>query len=319
MENSDMQKSEGTCGIHSNRLLSAIGLLILTAVIALGLTYATPVHAQSQAQETAATAPKLEFEVATIKPNNTDAAPGAMTMEDGINMTNIPLRILLGIAFGMGGDRITGGPAWINDRYDISAKMDSSVADALKKMNPMDRRLARQRMMQELLAERCKIVFHRETKELPAYMLVVAKGGPKLQESKPTAANPDGSAGTGTIQFGANGLITFQAMPLTSLIQVLSLQAGRAVVDQTGLTGRYDFTWQFNLNVNPSGASGGSQPSGGGSGGGAPGGASSAVAADPDAPSLFTVIQEQLGLKLESGKGPVEIIVIDHIERPSGN
>ncbi len=314
-----MQKFENVRGIRSKRLLSAIGLLTLTSVIAFGLMYSSPIHAQSQAQGTAASAPTLEYEVATIKPNNTDAAPGAMTMEDGINMSNIPLRILLGIAFGMGGDRITGGPAWINDRYDISGKMDSSVADALKKMNPIDRRVARQRMLQELLADRCKIVFHRETKELPAYMLVVAKGGPKLQESKPTAANPDGAAGTGTIQFGAGGLITFQAMPLTSLVQVLSLQAGRAVVDQTGLTGRYDFTWQFNLNVNPSGAGGGAQPSGGGSGGGAPGGATSTVAADPDAPSLFTVIQEQLGLKLESGKGPVEIIVIDRIEKPSGN
>jgi uncharacterized protein (TIGR03435 family) len=302
MENPNMQKFGNTSGIRGKRLLSAIGLASLMALLVFGLMSATPGHAQAPAQAAAA-APKLEFEVATIKPNNTDATPGAMSAEDGINMSNIPLRILLGIAFGVGGDRITGGPAWINDRYDISAKMDSSVADALKKLNPMDRRLARQGMLQDLLADRFKITYHRETKELPAYMLVVAKGGPKIQESKATAANPDGAAGTGTMQFGQNGLMTFQAMPLSALVQVLSLQVGRAVVDQTGLISRYDYTWQFVQNTGAAGAAGGG-----------PGGA-----ADPDAPSIFTVIQEQLGLKLESGKGPVEIIVIDHIEKPSDN
>jgi uncharacterized protein (TIGR03435 family) len=295
-----MRNSENTREVRGKRLLTAIGSLALTALTAFGLIYAAPICAQSQAQGTAASAPVLEFEVATIKPNDSNSPPGALTADDGINMANIPLRILLGIAFGIGGDRITGGPAWINDRYDINAKMDPTVADALKKLNPMDRRLARQRMLQALLTDRCKITFHRDTKELPAYMLVIAKGGPKLQESKSSIANPDGSGVTGAMQFGAGGLMSFQAMPLTSLVQVLSLQVGRTVLDKTGLTGRYDFTWQFNQTANP-------------------GGANSSATSDPDAPSIFTLIQEQLGLKLESGKGDVEIIVIDHIEKPSEN
>ncbi|HEV3221146.1 MAG TPA: TIGR03435 family protein [Candidatus Acidoferrales bacterium] len=299
-----MQSSEYTRGIRGKRLLSAIALLTVTGVTAISSFYAAPIHAQSPAQATPATAPALEFEVATIKPNNSDSPPGAMAAEDGINMSNIPLRILLGIAFGIGADRITGGPAWLNDRYDINAKMDSPTADALKKLNPIDRRLARQRMMQALLIDRCKIAFHRETKELPVFMLVVAKGGPKIQESKSSIANPDGSGVTGTLQFGPGGSMTFQAMPLTSLIQVLSLQVGRTVLDKTGLTGRYDLTWQFNQNAGPGAAGGGANPAG---------------VADPDAPSIFTIIQDQLGLKLEPGKGPVEIIVIDNMEKPSDN
>jgi len=109
--------------------------------------------------------------------------------------------------------------------------------------------------------------------------------------------------------------MTFQAMPLSSLIQVLSLQVGRTVLDKTGLTGRYDFTWQFNQTANPGGGPGGSAARGGG----APGGANPSAAFDSDAPSIFTVVQEDLGLKLDPGKGPVEIIVIDHMEKPSDN
>ena len=98
-----------------------------------------------------------------------------LTTDDGIDMRNIPLGILLGVAFGMSNDRIIGGPPWLNGRYDINAKMDAPVADALKKLNPLDRRAARQHMMQAVLIERCKIAFHRDTKELPVFLMVVAK------------------------------------------------------------------------------------------------------------------------------------------------
>ena len=236
-----------------------------------------------------------------------------MTTDDGIDVRNIPIGILLGVAFGMSTDRITGGPEWLSDRYDVSAKMDPDVANALKKLNPLDRRAARQHMLQALLTERFKIVYHRDTKELPVFLLVVAKGGPKLQEGKPADASPEGVGGTGTMQFGQDGLLTFKAMPLSALLQILSQQVGRTVLDKTGLTGRYDFTWQFGLNANP----------------GAAAVELSRVAhraeqipplsADSEPTSIFTVLQEELGLKLDSGKGPVEIIVIDHIERPAEN
>jgi uncharacterized protein (TIGR03435 family) len=306
MPTPNMRKSQNNSNIRSQRPLSAISSFTLIALLTVSLLHASPMRAQSQPQAASVTAPTLEFEVATIKPNKSDIAPAALTTDDGIDMRNIPLGILLGVAFGMSADRITGGPDWMNDRYDVSAKMDPDVADALKKLNPLDRRAARLSMFQALLADRFKIVYHRDTKELPVFLLVVAKGGPKLQEGKPADASPDvaGSTGTGTLQFGQNGLMTFKAMPLSSLLLVLSQQVGRTVLDKTGLTGRYDFTWQFNQSAAPGGGRGGPNPS-----------------ASPDAEpaSIFTVLQEELGLKLDSGKGPVEIIVIDHIERPSGN
>jgi uncharacterized protein (TIGR03435 family) len=238
-----------------------------------------------------------------------------MTTDDGIDFRNVPLGILLGVAFGVSADRIIGGPEWLSDRYDINAKMAADVADALKKLNPIDRRAARLRMFQALLTERFKMVFHRDTKELPVYLMVAAKGGPKLHEAKPPAGSPDGVVSTGNLQFGQGGLITFQAMPLSSFIQILSQQVGRTVLDKTGLTGRYDFTWQFNQSANPGGGRGGPQSAAAGP----PSGANPAASADSEPASIFTVLQEELGLKLDSGKGPVEVIVIDHIERPSGN
>jgi uncharacterized protein (TIGR03435 family) len=310
----NMRKPKNNSRLRSQRPLSATALFTLTALLAISLLHASPMRAQSQTQVVPTTAPTLEYEVATIKPNKSAIPPAVMTADDGIDMRNIPLGILLGIAFGVSNDRITGGPEWLSDRYDVSAKFDPDVADALKKLNPLDRRAARQRMLQALLSDRFKIVFHRDTKELPVFLLVVAKGGPKLPEGKPADASPDGAGGTGTLAFGQGGLMTFRAMPLSSLVLILSQQVGRTVLDKTGLTGRYDFTWQFNLNVNPGGGRGAAQSSAGG-----PGGANPAASADSEPASIFTVLQEELGLKLDSGKGPVEIIVIDHIERPSGN
>lgn len=289
-----------------------IGVLSLIAVLVAGLMHASPARAQSQTQAASATAPKLEYEVATIKPNKSAIPPAVMTTDDGIDIRNIPLGILLGVAFGVSSDRITGGPEWLSDRYDVSAKFDADVADALKKLNPLDRRAARQRMLQALLTERFKLAMHRDTKELPVFLLVVAKGGPKLPEGKPADASPEGVGGTGTMAFGQGGLMTFRAMPLSSLVLILSQQVGRTVLDKTGLTGRYDFTWQFGLSANPGAGRGGAA-------GAAPGGTSPSASPDSEPTSIFTVLQEELGLKLDSGKGPVEIIVVDHIERPSEN
>jgi uncharacterized protein (TIGR03435 family) len=312
MLKSNMRKPKNNSRMSRQQVFSMIGVLSLIAVLVAGLMHASPARAQSQTQAASATAPKLEYEVATIKPNKSAIPPAVMTTDDGIDIRNIPLGILLGVAFGVSSDRITGGPEWLSDRYDVSAKFDADVADALKKLNPLDRRAARQRMLQALLTERFKLAMHRDTKELPVFLLVVAKGGPKLPEGKPADASPEGVGGTGTMAFGQGGLMTFRAMPLSSLVLILSQQVGRTVLDKTGLTGRYDFTWQFGLSANPGAGRGGAA-------GAAPGGTSPSASPDSEPTSIFTVLQEELGLKLDSGKGPVEIIVVDHIERPSEN
>ena len=170
-------------------------------------------------------------------------------------------------------------------------------------------------MIQPILAERFQLKVHWATKELPVYALVVAKGGPKLKEAKPgdTYPNglksPDGPRGRGMMRMQW-GQLTAQALPVSALVKLLSeQQQDRLIVDQTGLSGVYDFT----LKWTPEGP----QPAMfKGDGGGPP---QPKTTDESSEPSLFTAMQEQLGLKLESRKAPVQVLVIDHVERPSAN
>jgi uncharacterized protein (TIGR03435 family) len=224
-------------------------------------------------------------------------------------------------AYGVQPDQIVGAPSWVNsDRYDVDAKMEGSVADALQKLNQYERTIARQHMMEALLVDRFNLKIHRESKNLPVYTLVIAKNGSKLQEAKTDESTSTGPRGGGfgrgsmTMTTGGKGgarsqILTGQAIPIASLIRILPGVLDRPVLDKTGLTGLYDVKLEWwpddsQIQAAPSGASSGQTP---------------AAPSDPGGPNLFTAIQEQLGLKLESGKGTVEIIVIDHVERPSGN
>jgi bla regulator protein BlaR1 len=297
-------------------LLRAAGLMVVVIPIAFGLLHATQSQAKSQAQVTAATAPV--YEVASIKPDKSgNDMIRMMARPDGFTGTNITLQMLIRNAYGVEDNQISGAPSWLDsEKYDIEAKMESSVAEEMRKLNDDQRRTERQQMLQALLADRFKLTIHRETKELPVYALTVAKNGPKLQEAKQgdTYPNgikgPDGVGRAGFMRMG-RGELTAQGLPVSSVVRLLSQQLGRTVIDKTGLTGNYDFTlkWapdesQGAMLRGPAGA----QP-----------GAESAPPTDSTGPSIFTAIQEQLGLKLESQKGPVEILVIDHAERPSEN
>jgi len=317
-----MRKANVVVGNHRGRMLGSIGLLAAAAPVLCALLWATPGSAQAQALSATAGAPVVyEYEVVSIKPNKSGSSiPGGRPSDDGINVTNFPLTLLIQGAFGVSNDRIFGFPSWAaTDRFDINAKMDPAVADALKKLSTDDRRDAQQRMLLAIFADRCKLTFHRETRELSTFTLALGKNGAKLKESKPgdTPAEgfkiPDGKGGTGTMQVGEKGLLTLHGVPVSFMVQILSQQLGRTVVDKTGLTGKYDFSWQFVPSAVQARQSGG-VPADGGSGG-----ASTGIPSDLDGTDLFTAVAEQLGLKLESGKGPVEVIVIDHVERPSGN
>jgi uncharacterized protein (TIGR03435 family) len=336
--------------------------LIVSAAIVLGLMGATPTRAQAQSQSqramdlasaassanatstsTSTTAPAktYEYEVASIKPSKTGGANGSFRFgmrytEDGLSVENFPLMLLVQQAYGVGKDRISGAPDWLNsERYDIEAKMDGAAAEEMKKLDPEDLRNARRLMLQALLADRFKLTLHRETKELPVYNLVIAKGGPKLQESKPdettnkgdktgdiaaggkkAASSPGGpltvgggggpagsksvslaAGGGASVSFGGRGgnrNMSGRGVTMQGLTATLANVTGRPVMDKTGLTGKYDYKLEYAPDDN-------------------------SVEADPTGPSIFTAVQEQLGLKLESAKGPVEIFVIDHVERPSEN
>jgi uncharacterized protein (TIGR03435 family) len=296
-----------------------VGVVTVTAILLFGMMIAAPGLAQPQTQSTSATAPEYKYDVVSVKPSkpgNRDSISMSMTpTPDGFVATNVTLQMLIALAYGIENDQIARAPGWLDtDRFDVDARMDGSVLDQLQKLTRDDSKVARQHMLQALLADRFKLTIHRETKALPAYSLVIAKNGPKLKEAKSGDTYPDGfvtPAGRG----GAGGMrqsasatgynFVAQGIPFSTLVGWLSVQLRRPVIDKTGLTGNYDVTLNYSLDFSQLRA-----PS-----------VDTSLPPAPDAtsPSLVTAVQEQLGLKLESGKGGGETIVIDHVEKPSGN
>jgi uncharacterized protein (TIGR03435 family) len=261
------------------------------------------------------------FEVASIKRNL--SGDGNITRGGGpggrVNFVNTPVRQLIQAAYQMQPFQVIGGPSWITaDRFDVIAKApDGATPD----QTPL--------MLRALLADRFKLKAHTETREMPVYSLVKARTDGKLGEKlKPAAIDcgPTGRGrggpppGPGAVPAGPGaqapllgcrammtpGRLQIGGQPLGQLATILSNQLGRPIRDNTGLTGGYD----IDLSFMPEGGRGGPV-------GPPPPGAPTFPAPDPDAPSLFTAIQEQLGLKLESERGPVEVIVIDSIEQPT--
>lgn len=286
--------------------------MTVVVLVAVGSLIETPLRARSQ--NTAAT-PDYKYEVASIKPSKSmNGKWGAPS--DGFTATGVTPLALIQSAYKIYGDYgLSGVPSWLNsEHYDVDAKMDTDVADAIKKLSKDDRTAMRQRMLQALLTERFGLVVHRETREMSVYTLVIGKNGPRLQEAKPgdTYTNgvklPSGTMGAGMIMGVSGGgyYITAQAIPLATMIPSLAAFVGRPILDKTGLAGNYDFKLQWSKDDNQLASAG--VPNG-----------QPPLPTDPNGPNVFTALQEQLGLKLESGKGPVEVIVIDHIERPSGN
>jgi len=288
-----MRRSGEAFGTRARRLFSAAGVVTIAVPIALGALQAPQIRAQSESQKMAP-AP-YQFEVASIKPSSFTAR-------------NLELMLLIRAAYGipMGADdsRVTGGPSWLrSEKYDVDAKVDSAVVDELKTLSQDQRTLAQLQMLQAFLADRCKLAIHSETKDLAIYTLVIAKNGPKLQDAKPGETTSLGSGGNGETRS-----ITGQAGSMAGLVRRLSVSLSCPVVDKTGLAGKYDFKLEWT--PDDSQAQGLST--------GAPNDWP-APPSDSNAPSFFQAIQEQLGLKLVSGKGPVEVFVIDHVERPSAN
>ncbi len=298
-------------------LLSAAGLVAVAVPIVFDQVQAAQSPADSQAETTTAMA--LVFEVASVKPDKYSSRMfrfGWYSPET-FTATGATLQILLREAYSVENNQISGVPNWANSkRYDIQAKADKSVAEELGKGSLDQRTVKYERMLQSLLVDRFKLTLHRETKELPVYELVIAKSGPKLQEARPGDTYPNGIGGLGgysgphMLQI-RSGQLVGQALPMADLVRLLTRPLGRTVLDKTGLTSTYDFNLQWTPDESQlpmlEGTEGGQQGTG------------NARPPDSTGPSIFTAIQEQLGLKLESKKGPVEVLVIDHVEKPSEN
>lgn len=241
------------------------------------------------------------YEITSVKPNKSIDCSWELTpTPDGFDAKCVTLLDLIRDAYGFlkfTNDRILGAPDWAkSEKFDIAAKVDSSDVAELQKLNQDKRGL----MLQAILADRFKMILHTETRERTVFALVIAKNGSKLK-----GATPDDK---GTMRLG-RGTLVGQGISTTSLTNMLMQQrelVGRTVLDKTGLSGKYEVTLQWtpdqNFGQTFPGSAGGAQ-----------------TAADASGPSLFTAIQEQLGLKLESTKGPAEFLVIDHVETPSEN
>ena len=256
----------------------------------------------------------LTFEVASIKPTAETGFRTGILMQPGggLRVTGATLKMLLTAAFDVREFQIVGGPSWLSsDRYDIVAKAPGGDSDAQagdpRQLSDAQMKTARDQMrerLQALLAERFQLTIHRETKEESVYALLVGKSGPKIQpvEAK-TGGNPP------RMMMG-RGVVNGQGVELQMLATVLSNQLGRSVLDRTGLTGRFDIKLEWTPDPGQAMTPLGGAP---------PPGAPAPPPLDPNGPSIFTAIQEQLGLRLESQKGPVEMIVIDRVEKPSEN
>lgn len=302
-------------------LLSTAGLLAIALPILFGLANPTPSRAQSQVEDNIASIPA--FSVASVKPDKSgNGQTRFMYSPDGLQGTNVPLRELLREAYGVQDKQISGAPDWLNsERYDVELKLEKpATEEQLSQLDENQAASLRQHMLQALLAEQFKLAVHRETKELPVYTLVVAENGPKFPEIKTDDAGPGGPKGQRMMQISRDGgQLASQGTPMSLLVRLLSEQVGRPVLDKTGLTGNYDFALQWKPDpslVSPTpmfkGFEGGQLKNGQQEDTGT-------SSAESSKPSIFTAVQDQLGLKLEPQKAPAEILVIDHIEPPAEN
>lgn len=226
------------------------------------------------------------FEVVSIKPSKPNTTGGTQDFPDGFRYTNIAIDVVVDGAYGMmNGDHVIGMPSWAkSDHYDIEGRIDSDTAEAWKNLSNRERWNQEQPMLQALLADRCKLKVHFETREMQAYDLVIAKGGLKMKEAAPNEKS------TGRM---SDGDLTGRAVPIENLVAAIP-KDGRLIVDKTGLGDKkFDFDLKWTSDNRRGEADSG--------------------------PSLFTALEEQLGLKLVSSKALGKVLVIDHIERPTPN
>jgi bla regulator protein blaR1 len=262
-----------------------------------------PSSAQTANPAAAAKNPPSEitFDVATIRPSKPGAGGSTYSFSPGlgIKVTNGTLKGLIEMAYNVRDFQILRGPGWTDSEFfDIVAKDASADADSAPGASARNMEETRLRL-KALLRDRFQLQIRRESKDLPEYRLSVGKSGPKLKAS---GVNQAAGAGINA----ACGQMAGTNTTMANLAYKLSRTLDRPVVDQTNLAGAYDFVLNWTPDTGPCAPSG-SGPD------------STAAANSRAGPSLFTAIQEQLGLKLQSAKGPVDTLVIEHVERPSPN
>jgi uncharacterized protein (TIGR03435 family) len=238
------------------------------------------------------------YTVASIKPNKSSDDRFMLRPQPGggLTATGVTLKMLIMFAYGVAGYQISGAPSWIGtERWDIEAKTEGVQGPV-----PLAQSQAR---LRRLLEDRFQLKTRRESRKLPIYALVATKGGPKLNPhpGDPAERKPVASFGFGSASFTDSSV--------ANLAGQLTLYLDRPVLDQTGVKGSYDFTLKWTPAPNESSAQAI----------GLPPHADPPAPTDSTGPSLFTALQEQLGLRLKPAKGPVDILAIEHVEKPSEN
>jgi len=291
---------------NSARLL-AFATLVLAMIAGPGLTArgAAPAQ-QAQAKDAKVNPQNYAFEVVSIKPGlDSTNGWGWSFSDDGFTAKNMSLLNLVKYAYEtFQDDRIIGAPKWIDSaNYVIQAKIDPDTLDAIKKLPRNEQHRVLYGMVRAMLADRFQLTVHDELKEFPVFFLMVGKDGPKLTGAKPKPGEPD-NAYWGRLPDGRNTTLSStkvttmgRNIAMEDLAKFLTSYAGRTVIDKTNLTGKYDVQLIFTpANAPPD-----------------------LVSNEQQAPSLRSVLAEQLGLRLEPGKASLEVIVIDQIERASAN
>jgi len=229
---------------------------------------------------------QAEFEVASVKPNNSGGTSSNFnrTAGGGLHAINVTLRDLIIFAYDLRGHQLVGGPSWLDhDRYDVLAKpAQNDNPSGARRSFEEDWRGIRM-SLRAVLADRFQLAVHSETREMPIYALMVAKGGPHLQPSQ----------AEGLTINNRNGLVICKKASMKQFAErALANRLGRTVVDQTGLSGEFDFEIKY---------------------------VEDQLANDTAGPDFLTAMKEQVGLILQSQKGPVEVTVVDRAEKAAAN
>lgn len=268
------------------------------AVAGVTFVLATPLAlAQSNVPPITSSGKPLAFTIVSIKPHGNAPGGNEGCNVDACRFVDRPLRAFLMVAYGLSEKHILGGPSWsYEDRFDLDAKLDPADVPSM----PLSSRELAERL-QPVLAERFHLRAHHETRTFPVYNIVLAKGGLKMKESAPPAPAASGDLLSPTDMATrscyptslGNGLRVERNCTMQDLTHILEGPSGRSLVDKTGLPGRYDFELRWTPDNTPA-----ASPLAGG-------------------PSIFTAIQEQLGLKLEPSTAPLDVLVIDSAEKPT--
>ena len=233
-----------------------------------------------------------EFEAATVKPNQSGQRGSSLPPPIGgrFTATNVSLKDLILYAYHVQDFQLSGGPSWMDSqKYDVVAKADGSAPEDQVRI-----------MLQKLLVERFRLKVSRQNKEAPIYALVIAKNGLKMAKSSGDCKAPGTiTAPCGGFRVRNRSIVTGQNVPLSELVDLLSILTGRVVVDKTALTGKFDIDLKWSPDATLAMT------------------AESADSESPNGATLFTALQEQLGLRLESQRGPIAIVVVEDAQKPA--